>query len=140
MKTIYILIAIIATGLLSSGFFCNSVSQSGKMGDQFYSLLQKNDFNSIIKMLDEDALNEYSQKEWLELFASRNKYLGELKSYKTTGFHKNTTSGLQITKLNYEVHNLNGIVYEEIEFIKRGNDYKILNYQFAPDLAQLSDD
>ncbi len=140
MKTVYILIAIVATGMISSGFFCNSVSKSGKMGDQFYTYLQKDDYKSIIKMLDKNALNEYSQKEWIELFVSRNKYLGNLKSYKNTGFHTNTSDSLQTTKLDYEVSSLNGLVYEEIEFIKRGNDYKILNYRFTPDLAELEDD
>ncbi len=137
MKTIYIIIGIIVTGFICSGFFCNSVTQSGKMGDQFYSHLQENDYNAIIEMLDKDALSAYSKDEWVELLNSRNQYLGNLKSYKNTGFHKNTSNGIEITKLNYEVNNLNGLVYEEIEFIKRGNDYKILNYRFAPDLAEL---
>ena len=140
MKTRYIIIAIVLTGLISSGFFCSSVSQSGKIGDQFYDHLQKNDYNSIIAMLDKQALNEYSQQEWIDLFISRNRYFGDLKSYINTGFHINTLNGLQITKLNYEVDNLNGVVYEEIEFVKRGNDYKILTYRFAPDLAGLKGD
>ena len=97
MKTIYILIAIIATGVISSGFFCNSVSQSGKVGDDFYTLLQKNDYKSIVAMLDKEALNEYAKEDWIKLFTSRNKYLGNLKSYKNTGFHKNTSKGQQIT-------------------------------------------
>ena len=140
MKTRYIIIAVVVIGVISSGFFCSLVSQSGKMGDQFYGYLQKNDYNSILTMLDEEALNKYSKEEWLELFISRNRYFGSLKSYKNTGFHTNTLNGLQIAKLNYEVDNLNGMVYEEIEFIKRGNDYKILTYQFAPDLAELKGD
>lgn len=140
MKTSYIIIAIMLTGLISSGFFCSSVSRSGKMGDQFYSYLQNDDYNSIITMLDKDALDEYSKEEWIELFASRKRYFGNLKSYINTGFHTNTSNGLQITKLNYEVDNLNGLVYEEIEFIKRGNDYKILAYRFTPDLAELKGD
>ncbi len=140
MKTRYIIIIIVITGLISSGFFCSSVSQSGKIGDKFYHHLQKNDYNSIITMLDEDALKEYSKEEWVDLFISRNRYFGHLKSYMNTGFHTNTLNGLQVTKLNYEVDNLNGLVYEEIEFVKRGNDYKILTYRFAPDLAGLKGD
>lgn len=140
MKTRYIIIAIVAIGVISSGFFCSSVSQSGKMGDQFYGYLQNDDYNSIITMLDKEALKKYTKEEWLELFVSRNRYFGSMKSYKNTGFHINTLNGLQIAKLNYEVDNLNGVVYEEIEFVKRGNDYKIFTYQFTPDLAELKSD
>ena len=140
MKTRYIIIVIVLTGLISSGFFCSSVSRSGKMGDQFYSYLQNDDYNSIIEMLDEEALAKYSKKEWIQMFTSRNMYLGSLKSYKNTGFHTNTSNGLQIAKLSYEVDNRNGLVYEEIEFIKRGASYKIFTYRFAPDLAALKGD
>ncbi len=140
MKTNYIIIAIVAIGVISSGFFFSSVSQSGKMGDQFYGYLQNDDYNSIITMLDKEALSKYTKEEWLELFVSRNRFFGSMKSYKNTGFHTNTLNGLQIAKLNYEVDNLNGVVYEEIEFVKRGNDYKIFTYRFAPDLAELKSD
>ena len=137
MKTRYIIISIVLTALISSGFFCSSVSRSGKMGDQFYSYLQNEDYNSIIEMLDEGALTQYSKKEWIQLFTSRSKYFGSLRSYKNTGFHTNTANGLQIAKLSYEVDNQNGLVYEEIEFVKRGGNYKIFTYRFAPDLAAL---
>jgi len=137
MKTTYFVIATVITVLMSSSFICSSVSQSGKMGDEFYNYLKNNDYNSIVAMLDTEALVEYSKEEWIELFASRNKFFGELKSYKNIGFHTNSSKGMEITKLSYEVNNPNGLVYEEIEFVKRGDDYKILVYRFATDLAAL---
>jgi len=140
MKARYIIITILIAGLISSGFFCSSVSKFGKMGDEFYTYLQEDDYSSIINLLDKDALDKYSKEEWIELFTSRNRYFGSIKSYKNTGFHTNTSNGLQIAKLNYQVDNSNGMVYEEIEFIKRGNDYKILAYRFTPDLAELKGD
>ena len=90
MKTRSILVIILLVSVISTGFLCGSVSKSGKMGDLFYAHLQSNDFQSIIKMLDKDALKQYSAKEWKKLFISRNQSLGRIKSYKNTGFHTNT--------------------------------------------------
>lgn len=137
MKTRSILAIIILISVVSTGFLCGSVSKSGKVGDLFYTHLQRNDFQSIIKMLDKDALKQYTAEEWKKLFISRNQFLGKIKSYKNTGFHTNTVEGTNVSILNYEVDNSNGLVYEEIEFVKRGNDYKILTYRFSPDIAKL---
>lgn len=137
MKTRSILVIVVTISIVSTGFFCGSVSKSGKMGDLFYTHLQNNDYQSIISMLDEGALQKTSAKDWKQLFISRNRFLGKIKSYKNTAFHTNTLEGNKVSILNYEVNNTNGLGYEEIKFVKRGNDYKILNYRFSPNIAGL---
>ena len=114
---------------------CSQVSQSGDVGDDFYSYLQQENYEAIIRLLDEDALKKYSADEWKKLFMNRNEYYGKLNSYKPVGFHTETQQDIKIIKLDYLVKNVNGSVNEQIELIHRGNKLKILNYSFPVDVA-----
>jgi len=124
-------------GIAISGFFCSSVSQSGEKGDKFYAYLKNGDFEMIVELLDEQAIKAHPKEKWMDLLESRSQYWGKLVTYKNTGFHTETTDGITITKLNYTVDNTNGKVYERIDFVKRGNEYKILAYEFNPDINKL---
>jgi hypothetical protein len=133
MKRIYLLIFGLLFGIAISGFFCSSVSQSGEKGDKFYAHLKNGEYEMIVNLLDDQAIKAHPKERWMELLKSRGQYWGKLVSYKNTGFHTETIDGLTITKLNYTVDNTNGKVYERIDFVKRGNDLKILAYEFNPD-------
>ena len=135
MKSINIALILVVSCLLISISSCNHVAKSGEIGDQFYSYLQEKDYSSIIQLLDNEALKNYSSEEWLELFTARNQYFGELKSYKPVSFHTETIKNTKIIHLTYQVINSDGLVNEEIELIDRGKHLKILNYHFSYDIA-----
>lgn len=137
MKRIYLVIFGLLFGIAISGFFCSSVSQSGEKGDKFYAHLKKGEYDMIVELLDEQAIKAHPKEKWKDLFKSRSQYWGKLVTYKNTGFHTETTDGITITKLNYIVDNTNGKVYERIDFVKRGSEYKILAYEFNPDKNKL---
>jgi len=114
---------------------CSNVSKSGEVGDQFYAYLQQKDYDAIIQLLDNKALEKYSAAEWKDLFSARNSYFGTIKSYKPVGFHTETIKDHKIIKLDYQVDNDNGLVYEEIKLINQDDQLKILSYSFSPDIA-----
>jgi hypothetical protein len=114
---------------------CNHISESGDVGDKFYSYLQQENYDAIILLLDTVALKNYTKHEWKKLLSERNQYFGKLESYKPIGFHTETKKDYKIIKLKYEVSNYNGQVLEEIKLINRGKEIKILNYSFLSDIA-----
>jgi len=117
------------------GSACGHVSMSGEMGDKFYSYLQQKNYEAIVQMLDNEALQKYSKKEWINMLASRNEYLGKPKSYKTVGFHTETLPDKKIIKLDYKVDNPNGEVFEEIKLVVKKDCLKLLSYSFVTDVA-----
>lgn len=137
MNRIYLLIFGLLLGIAVSGFFCSSVSQSGDTADTFYAYLQSGEYEQIIDLLDEQALKEHPRENWIKLLKSRSGYWGNLVSYKNTGFHTETSNGFTITKLDYTVDNTNGQVFERLNFIKRGSDFKLFAYEFSPDKDKL---
>ena len=137
MNRIYLLIFGLVFGIAISGFFCSSVSQSGEKGDKFYAHLKNGEYEMILHLLDEQAIRVHPEEKWIELLKSRSQHWGKLVSYKNAGFHTETLDGVTITKLSYTVDNTNGKVYERIDFVKRGKDYKILAYEFNPDKNKL---
>ncbi len=114
---------------------CNHISESGDIGDKFYAYLQQENYDAIIQLLDAEALKNYSKEEWKVLLSTRNQYFGKLESYKPVGFHTETQKDFKIIKLNYEVSNTNGQVFEVIELINRGKQIKILDYRFPANVA-----
>ncbi len=114
---------------------CNHISESGDIGDKFYSYLQQENYDAIILLLDTEALKNYTKDEWKEMLSARNRYFGKLESYKPIGFHTETQENYKIIKLDYRVSNSNGQVFEEIKLINRDKQIKILNYRFPSDVA-----
>lgn len=116
-------------------FSCNHISESGAIGDKFYSSLQNEDYDAIVQLLDKEALKSYTKEEWKEVLSARNEYFGKLEWYKPISFHTETHEGFKIIKLNFKVSNTNCQAFEEIELINRGEEIKILNYSFPADMA-----
>lgn len=137
MKRFYLVIFVLLISVAFSNFSCNSISQTGKKGDEFYAYLKNGEYDMIIDLLDEQAINEHPKEKWIALLESRSQYWGKPVSYTNTGFHSETADGYTITRLDYIVDNTNGKVYERINFIERGEDLKILAYEYNPDKNKL---
>jgi len=130
MRRIYLIVSGLIITLIISGFLFSSVSRSGEQGDQFYSYMKSGDFEKILEIIDQEALKNRSKLERLQILKSRTADWGNLISYKNTGFHTETINGKNITKLDYTIVNSNGEIFEHLDFIKRGSNYKILSYSY----------
>ncbi len=137
MRRVYLLVIAIIGGMVISGFFFSSVSRSGEQGDQFYACLKNGDYENILKLLDTEALKAHPKDAWIQILNSHTEQWGNLVSYANTGFHTETIDGKSITKLDYTVNNSKGTIYEHIDFIKRGSNYKILDYEFGLDKNEI---
>jgi len=134
-KAIILLFSIVLTGVLLSS--CGSVSQSDEVGNGFYEAVKAKDLQKVIAMLDEEALKATSQEVWVEGLENINAQMGDLMNYKRTGFYTSTNNGDTRTTLDYTVTYAKGTLYEKLEFIKRGDEYKITFYQFNENKSEL---
>ncbi len=130
MKRFFLIV--ISAFLLSSllGVLFGSVSRSGQVGNKFYNYLKTNDYKSIVSLLDKKALNNITEKEWINILKERNELIGNSFEYKNIGFHTSTVNKNNITQLDYTINNNGEIIYESIDLIKREGSYKIIDYRF----------
>jgi len=100
MKRFFLIV--ISAFLLSSllGVLFGSVSRSGQVGNKFYNYLKTNDYKSIVSLLDKKALNNITEKEWINILKERNELIGNSFEYKNIGFHTSTVNKNNITQLD----------------------------------------
>jgi len=116
---------------------CESVSEAQATADEFYAALKASDFEKASTYFDKAAVESFGKDKILGLLQQHNSAWPGLKTYSKYGFSTNTKNGVTVVMLKFKVETDNGIVYEKLEFIKRGEAYFINGFFFNPDQAEL---
>jgi len=118
---------------------CGSISESDKVGNDFYEIIKSKKYEKIEPLLHPEALTATPIEFWIQGLQENNKNMGDLLVYKRTGFSTNTTNGITTATLKYDVTYVNGTLFEKIDFINyNNNQYKISHYQFNEDKNKLN--
>lgn len=123
----YFILSVFSLTLVSS---CGSVGEATQQGEKFYDLIQNKKFDEVIDMLDKIAMETTPEQQWLNGLENIYSQRGKIESYTKTGFNTSIENDLNLIKLEYSVTYTNGVFKEQIEFIKRDNEYKIVSYKF----------
>lgn len=116
---------LIILGIAFGNFSCASVSEAKKVADQLFEALKAKNYDAVLAMLDEEALDATPKEGWLELFARIDNIAGGLKEWSNYAFNTKTDNGVTITGLKYELTFENKTLYAKPTFVKRGNEYKL---------------
>ncbi len=138
MKTLFLsisLILIVAFGLTS----CESVNEAQKNADEFYKNMQSGYYGVAVRFFSQGMFDEYGEEKLLELIKNRDKVWGKIESYSKYGFHTSTNEGGTFVTLKFRVQSEKGLVFERLEFVKKGDEYKLNGYFFNPDQSKIDD-
>jgi hypothetical protein len=129
MKKLFYLILII--GATISLWSCKDAKESEKKADEFYGFLIDEDYDAVVNLISDKALEVDDEDVWISLFKQRTKSIGAPIEWKKTytGFETNEIG--KITELRFEVKNENKTTYETLKFYEEGGDIKILSYVFT---------
>jgi hypothetical protein len=127
------ILAFICIGLFS----CQSVKESKKVIDDFYSYTKAKDYNSIIGLLDPEALKSSPREQWINVLRGKEQ-MGNLIDYSQTYSGVNTSNGVTTTVLKFEVTYDKGTLYELFRLVENNGTYKILYYEYNENENSLS--
>lgn len=109
---------------------CGSVSGAGETGEAFYNHIKNGEYESIVPLLSDEALETTPEQTWVDGIKQINVERGEIESFSKTGFNTEMKNGKTITTLTYKVTYTNGVFTEIITFIKVGEEFKIQFYDY----------
>lgn len=116
---------------------CDATQDATETGKEFHELLMAGDYDALTEMISEEGLDASSAEDWTDLFMRINE--SEIESYKKTGFNTNINNGVTKVTLNYtiELKKEDDTYYEEIIFIKKGDEFKLLHFSINKDKSKL---
>ena len=137
MKKLEFILSLILVAFLATS--CGSADDAEEYGTKFHDFFKARDYENMVSMISEKGLEASSKEDWIAMFKNVNEKIGDLTSYKKTGFHTKINHGLTTVILNYDIEFGNKIFYAKLYFIKKGNGYKIQKYEFNKDKSKLGD-
>lgn len=140
-KIIALSLLFVVPALISAcGGIGKNANEAEKVGERFYKNLENRDYDIIITMLDPEAVKASPVEDWKRVLENKEAY-GELESWsKKIGFHSSINNGVSTVTLNYKTKYTQYDFHEKIIFVKRGDKYKILRYEYNTDVNALSAD
>ena len=118
---------------------CESVGEAQKYADSFYSAINSADYERALPMFSENLIAENGEDKILALMQQRNEAWGTIIDYSKYAFNTSTNNGVTYVVLKFKVESGKGLVYERLEFIQNGSDYKINGYFFNPDKSKIDE-
>ncbi len=114
---------------------CESVDQAQISADKFYEVLNNVDEQAMDNLLDKESVIDAGIKQdFYDVFAKHQKAFGNVTNYERYAFNTNTNNELTIVTLKFNCDTEKGQkVYEKLKFVKRGDDYKIVEYAYNVD-------
>lgn len=125
--------AFLLLSLFGFAFFfamCGSVNKSENAADEFYRLVKEKDYDALVELIDENALENHPSNVWTDLLKAKEEYWGDYISHKRTAFSANTENGQTTTQLDFTVEHQKGTLYERLKFVQRDDKMKIFDYQY----------
>ncbi len=131
-KTISILLVV---SVMLSLTYCG-VSDSSKVGDDFYQMLKTKDYDKLGALLSDEALAANPKEDWINLFKKLDNAYGTFKSYSRQSFHTGVNGGVHRTELMYEVIYDTDTLYHQMKFIEVGDSYKLSFFRSVSDKSK----
>jgi hypothetical protein len=131
MKRIFLFLSLITLtmfGLQS----CESVNEAQAAADEFYAALKANDYEKASTFFDQTMFDRYGKDKIIELLQQHNADWPGIRSYSKYGFDTRTNNGVTVVQLKFKVETEKGLVFEKLEFIKRGEEYLLDGFFFNP--------
>lgn len=131
--------------LFSAGFAvwfgaCQSVSDAQKTADIFFEALKTENYDKAYSMFDSSIIEQHGKEKLMGLLQKHNNNWPGIQSYSKYSFNTSTNNGITKVSLKFKVETSKGLVFENLEFIKRGNEYKIYGFFFSPDQADIDEE
>ena len=109
-------------------------------GITFYKYIMNNELDAIAELFDQEYIIDEGNEENFHLsINNRQDYYGNIKSYSISTFSTKVIDDLPVFIIIYDCVTDNGNLIEEISFIKRGSEFKIINYRYADSFETLQD-
>jgi len=136
--TLFLALGLFLVGLnFQSCGFAADAEEAEKYVDEWYDNLKAKDYDALMAMVDEEGLEANSEEEWRTVLQQK-EALGEIKSIeKDVGFSANSSDDVTTVTLDYTVEYDLVTIYERIKMVKRGEEYKVLSYQYNEDKSRL---
>lgn len=109
---------------------CTDTQKAYNTVDKFYYFRQKQENDSIRKMLSTEFTKVTPADDFIDLLNQFDKNLGRLTSSSFKSFIINNQNGENIAIFTYEAFYTNGNMIDSLAFIKENNKYKLLYYKF----------
>ena len=114
-------------------FSCGVVKDCDQIGLAFYNCLKTKDFSYVTTFLDKEALSHTPENVWIDGLRKKDIDLGNVLSVKRIDFETVTKDRVTRVGIKYKVVYSGAVMFEKLEFIQRGSEYKITYYQFNAD-------
>jgi len=114
-------------------FSCGVIKDCDQIGLAFYNCLKTKDFAFVITLLDEEALKNTPSEVWIEGLRKKDSDFGNVLNVKRIDFETVTKDRVTRVGIKYKVVYSDAVMFEKLEFIQRGSEYKITYYQFNAD-------
>ncbi|MCF6366129.1 MAG: hypothetical protein L3J35_07995 [Bacteroidales bacterium] len=133
MKQIFTL-SIIAILFLTS---CESVEDAQLAADDFFEAFNTENEAKMESILDKESVIDAGLKgTFYDVFDQHARAFGKVNSYSRYGFATNTKNGVTTVLLKFKCETEKGkTVYEKLNFVKRGDGYKVFQYEYNIDQA-----
>ncbi len=118
---------------------CESVEEAQKSADQFFEALNNTDEKTMENLLDKEAVIDAGIKDdFYDVFDKHASALGKVTSHERYAFAVKTKNGLTFVTLKFKCGTeKNKTVYEKLQFVKRGDAYKIIEFQYNIDKSAI---
>jgi hypothetical protein len=118
--------------------FDENYEKAKEIGATYYEYLLNGKFNKITELLDEERIikPEYEDM-FFGFIENRQEYFGKVTSYSINNYSTEVQENLPVFVIIYDCVTDNGEIVEELSFIKRGNEFKIIDYRYAESLDYL---
>lgn len=108
--------------------------------EKFYQKMNDKNYDALAEMIDEEGLAANTKEEWISVIKQKES-LGDFKGYdEGIGWHTSIDNGITKVEVDFTTHyELLNDLYERFVLIKRGDEFKVLSYQFNEDKSKLQD-
>ena len=125
-----ICIICLAALLLSGCGIAKSVNAASSVTDSYYDAMKQKDYDKLLTMYSDTFFEKKDKDEWKDSLAVINKKLGDLKSYKLTGWNVNIRAGIggnaEVYVLTYSVEYSKYNSTEVFTIVRHGKDSPLL--------------
>jgi hypothetical protein len=125
MKKLFLYLTVFTSIFL---FSCEEVDEAKSVTEDFYSYRQSQDYDKVLTTMSEKIYDFSSEEEIRSSLEALDGSMGELNSYKSTGFNISTDNGQTVASFTYKVIYDNGVMTDSLALLKESDSYKIIYY------------
>ena len=141
MKQIKVIGILLILGLVSFTS-CESVDGAQKVADNFFQAFNNQDEKAMETILDQEFIIDAGIKDdFYDVFDQHASALGNIKEYERYAFSTNINNGVTTVTLKFKCEtDKKNPVYEKLKFVQRGEDYKVIAFQYNTDKSAIDNE